>query len=340
MHHDTSKAAPVVRLFAAREGAKNMRRLLASVLLLTAPAVIAAYPERPLRMIVPQAVGASTDNVARIVATELARELGQNVIVDNRPGGALQLGMELTARAPADGYTIGYAPIGSLAIGPHLVKKPLIDALRELAPVGQTITGHMMLLAGPKTPFKTVREVIDFAKQNPGKLFNASSSNGSPGHIGFELLKTMTGIQITHVPYKGGPAAISDLMGGQVQLMMEGLNSASGHVKAGRVRGLAVTGAKRSPVFPEVPTLIESGVAGYEATTWHGVVAPAGISRAAVAVLNKKLNLAVMSPAASEKIFALGSEPLVGTPEAFWALVRSDSAKWAEVIRRAGAKID
>ena len=158
--------------------------------LLVTAAAHAAYPERPVRMIVPQAVGASTDNVARIVATELARELGQQVVVDNRPGGALQLGMELTAKASADGYTIGYAPIGALAIGPNLLAKPPVDVLRQLAPVGQTITGHMMLLASPKTPFRSVREVIDYAKQNPGKLFNASSSNGSPGHIGFELLKT------------------------------------------------------------------------------------------------------------------------------------------------------
>jgi tripartite-type tricarboxylate transporter receptor subunit TctC len=312
--------------------------LLMSLMLAT-PAW-SAYPERPVRMIVPQAVGASTDNVARIVATELARELGQQVVVDNRPGGALQLGMELTARATRDGYTIGYAPIGSLAIGPHLVSKPLIDALRELSPVGQTITGYMMVLASPKSPFRNMREVIDYAKQNPGKLFNASSSNGSPGHIGFELLKNMTGTHIVHVPYKGGPAAIADLMSGQVQLMMEGLNSASGHVKAGRVRGLAVTGAKRSSVFPEVPTLIESGVAGYEATTWHGVVVPAGTPKAIVTVLNARLNKAVHSPAASERILALGSEPLTGTPEEFWTLVRTDSAKWAEVIRKAGAKID
>jgi tripartite-type tricarboxylate transporter receptor subunit TctC len=185
-----------------------------------------------------------------------------------------------------------------------------------------------------------MREVIDYAKQNPGKLFNASSSNGSPGHIGFELLKNMTGVQIVHVPYKGGPAAIADLMSGQVQLMMEGLNSASGHVKAGRVRGLAVTGVKRSPVFPDVPTLIESGVAGYEATTWHGVVVPAGTSKAIVTVLNARLNKAVNSSTATERIVALGSEPLTGTPEEFWALVRTDYTKWAEVIRRAGAKID
>jgi len=245
--------------------------LLMPALLVTA--VQAAYPERPVRMIVPQAVGASTDNVARIVAVELARELGQQVVVDNRPGGALQLGMELTAKASPDGYTIGYAPIGALAIGPHLVAKPTVDAMRELAPVGQTITGHMMLLAAPKSPFRSVREVIDYAKQNPGKLFNASSSNGSP-------------------------------------------------------------------VFPEVPTLVEAGVAGYEATTWHGVVAPAGTPRAIIAVLNTRLNLAVNSKAASERILALGSEPLTGTPEAFWILVRSDSAKWADVIKKANAKID
>ena len=311
-----------------------------TLLLLAAVTAQAAYPERPVRMIVPQAVGASTDNVARIVATELARELGQQVVVDNRHGGALQLGMELTAKASPDGYTIGYAPIGALAIGPHLVARPTVDAMRELAPVGQTITGHMMLLAAPKSPFRSVREVIDYAKQNPGKLFNASSSNGSPGHIGFELLKTMAGVQIVHVPYKGGPAAIADLMGGQVQLMMEGLNSASAHVKAGRVRGLAVTGPKRSPVFPEIPTLVEAGVAGYEATTWHGVVAPAGTPRAVIAVLNARLNRAVNSPVASERIFALGSEPLTGMPEEFWKLVRSDSAKWAEVIKKANAKID
>jgi tripartite-type tricarboxylate transporter receptor subunit TctC len=310
------------------------------LLLMVSMTAHAAYPQRPIRMIVPQAVGASTDNVARIVATELAREIGQQVVVDNRPGGALLLGMELTAKAPADGYTIGYAPIGSLAIAPYLVAKAPIDVLRDLAPVAQTITGYMVLMAGQKTPFKTIREVVDYAKQNPGKLFNASSSNGSPGHIGFELFKTMAGVQITHVPYKGGPAAITDLVGGQVQLMMEGLNSASAHIKSGRVRGLAVTGAKRTAIFPEIPTLAESGITGYEATTWHGVVVPAGTPRAMVNVLNAKIIAAVASPTGTDRILALGSEPLTGTPEEFWKLVRSDGAKWAEVIKKAGAKID
>lgn len=315
-------------------------RTVALVPALLACAVHAAYPDRPVRMIVPQAIGSSTDNVARIVATELARELNQQVVVDNRPGGALQLGLELAVQAPADGYTIAYAPIGALAIAPHLMAKPPVNAMRDLGPVGQTVTGHQVVLAGPKTPFKSLQDVIDHAKKNPGKLFNASSSNGSPGHIGFELLKSMTGINVVHVPYKGGAAALVDLMGGQVQLMMEGLNSATPHVQAGRVRGLAVTGPKRSPLFPDIPTVVEAGVPNYVVTVWHGVVAPVNTPRAMIKVLNAMVNKAITSPEGSRRILALGSEPHPGTPEDFWKLVRSDRERWGEVIKRAGAKID
>ncbi len=313
---------------------------IAACLVIQAMPATAAYPERPIRMIVPQAVGSSTDNVARIVATELAREIGQQIVVDNRPGGALQLGLELTKHASADGYTIAYAPIGALAIAPHLLAKPPVDALRDLAPVGQTVSGHQVVLSGPKTPFKSLQDVIGYAKSNPGKLFNASSSNGSPGHIGFELLKSMAGISVVHVPYKGGAAALVDLMSGQVQLMMEGLNSATPHVKAGRVRGLAVTGAKRSPIFPDIPTVVEAGVPGYVVTVWHGVVAPAKTPPARIKVLNAMLNKAITSPEGNRRILALGSEPNPVSAEEFWKLVRSDRERWGEVIRRAGAKID
>ncbi len=320
--------------------APRMLRGLLYALLLAAGGAGAVYPERPIRLIVPQAVGSSTDNVARIVATELARAIGQQIVVDNRPGAALQLGMELTARAPADGYTMGYAPIGALVIGPHLLSKPPVDVFRDLAPLGQTITGHQMVLAGPKTPFKNLQDVIDFSKKNPGKLFNASSSNGSPGHIGFELLKSMAGMHIVHVPYKGGAAALVDLMGGQVQLMMEGLNSATPHVLAGRVRGLAVTGPQRAALFPEVPTVVEAGVPGYVVTVWHGMVAPAKTPRTMIKVLNTMINKAVTSPDGTRRILALGSEPLPGTPEEFWQLVRSDSVRWGEVVKRTGATVD
>jgi tripartite-type tricarboxylate transporter receptor subunit TctC len=298
------------------------------------------YPERPIRMIVPQNVGSSTDNGARIVATELSRELGQQVVVDNRPGGALQLGLEIAAAAPADGYTIAYTPIGALAIAPHLLRNPPVDALREFAPIGQTLTGHQIIITGPNSPFKTLQEVIAYAKKNPDKLSNGSSSNGAPGHIGFELLKTMTGIKIVHVPYKGGAAALVDLMAGRIQVMMEGLNSATSHVKAGRVRGLAVTGPKRSPVLPNIPTVAEAGVPGFVMTVWHGMVAPIKTPRAIIQVLNAAVNKAITSPEGTKRILALGSEPAPGTPEEFWKLVRSDRERWGEVIKKANAKID
>jgi tripartite-type tricarboxylate transporter receptor subunit TctC len=185
-----------------------------------------------------------------------------------------------------------------------------------------------------------VRDLIDFAKQHPGKLFNASSGNGTPGHVGFELFKFMTGTQIVHVPYKGGAAGIADLIAGQVQVMLESTNSITPFVKSGRVRALAVTSPKRSPALPDVPTVAEAGVAGYELTTWAGVVGPVGLPRPIVARLNAELNKAAASPLFKEKATAIGSEPLSGTPEQFGQFIRSEYAKWGEVIKRSGVRID
>src|SRR5882672_6247705 len=212
--------------------------LLACLVCCTAAAQ--TYPTRPIRMIVPQAPGSASDTVARIIAAELTTRLKQQVVVDNRPGGALLLGLDLTAKAPPDGYTIGYAMIGALAISPNVVEKPPLNVLKDLQPISQTTTGQMLLATGPATPFKNVKEVIAYAKQNPDKLNYASSGNGTPGHVGFELFKFMTGTTIAHVPYKGGAAGITDLMAGRVQLMLESTNSITPHAKAGRVRGLAV----------------------------------------------------------------------------------------------------
>jgi tripartite-type tricarboxylate transporter receptor subunit TctC len=298
------------------------------------------YPERPVRLIVPQAPGSSSDTVARIVTTELSRQLGQQVIVDNRAGGALMIGMEIVARSVADGYTIGYAPIGALAISPHLVRKVPFDVVKDFQPIGQTANGNMLLAATPASPFKSVRDVIDYAKQNPGRLSNASSGNGTPGHVGFELFKVMTGTQIVHVPYKGGAAAIGDLATGQVQLMLEGMNSITPHAKSGRVRALAVSSARRSDALPEIPTMAEAGVTGYEATTWNGIVGPAGMPRAIVAKLNGELNKALATPLIKDRFAALGAEPAIVTPEQFGQLIRAEHAKWGDVVRRSGAKID
>jgi len=300
----------------------------------------ADYPERPIRFVVPQAAGSATDNVTRLVAPELARQLGQSVVVDNRPGGALTIGIDAVAKSTPDGYTIGMGPVGALAITRHMVQKLPYDIERDLQPVALVSSGYMLLAASPKAPFASVRELIAYAKANPGKLSNASSSNGSPGHVSGELFKVMTGTEIVHVPYKGGPPAIADLVAGNVQLMFESTNSIAPHVKAGRVRALAVTGTQRAQSLPEVPTMIEAGVPGYEVTAWSGVIAPAGLPRRVLERLNAAVNAAINEPITKERLAQLGSEGGGGTPEEFGELIRRDSAKWAEVIKRSGARID
>ena len=299
-----------------------------------------AYPSRPIRMIVPQAPGSASDTVARIIAAELTTRLKQQVVVDNRPGGALLLGLDLTSKSSPDGYTIGYAMIGALAISPNVVSKPPLNVLKDLQPIAQTTTGQMLMAAGPATPFKSVKEVIAYAKQNPDKLNYASSGTGTPGHVGFELFKFMTGASIVHVPYKGGAAGIVDLMAGRVQLMLESTNSITPYAKANRVRGLAVTGPKRADALPEIPTMIEAGVPGYEAPTWTGIVAPVGLPRPIVARLNAEIVRMAASPAYKQKVEAIGSQPKSGTPEEFSAFIRSESEKWAAVVKRAGVRAD
>ena len=288
----------------------------------------------------PQAAGSATDNVARLVAPGISRFLGQPVVVDNRPGGALTIGIDAVAKSPPDGYTIGMGPVGALAITRHMVEKLPYDIERDLQPVALITTGYMLLAVSPKTPFHSLRELIDFAKKNPGKLSNASSSNGSPGHVSGELFKYMAGVDIVHVPYKGGAPAIADLIAGNVELMFESTNSIAPHVKAGRVRALAVTGVKRATSLPEVPTMIEAGVPGYEVTAWTGVIAPAGLPRPVLDKLNAAVNAAIVEPKAKQSLVQLGSEGGGGTPEDYAALIRRDSAKWSEVVKRSGAKID
>jgi len=293
-----------------------------------------------LRLVVPQAAGSATDNIARVVAPGIAKELGQPVVVDNRPGGALTIGIDAVAKAAPDGYTIGVGPVGALAITRHMVEKLPYDIERDLQPVALISTGYMLLAASPKAPFTNVRELIAYAKKNPGKLSNASSSNGSPGHVSGELFKYMTGTEIVHVPYKGGAPAIADLIAGNVQLMFESTNSIAPHVQNGRVRALAVTGAQRAHALPQVPTMIEAGVPGYEVTAWSGIIAPAGLPRPILDRLNAAVNRTVVEPQTKERLEQMGSEGGGGTPEEFAALIRKDSAKWAEVIKKSGAKID
>jgi tripartite-type tricarboxylate transporter receptor subunit TctC len=303
-------------------------------------AAAAEYPDRPIRLIVPQAPGSATDVLARLLASELGPALGgAPIVVDNRPGGALTLGLDLTAKSPPDGYTLCMGPIGALAITRHMVAKLPYDIERDFQPIALVSRGHLLLATAPMLPVRTVQELIDYARQNPGKLTNASSSNGSPGHVGGELFKYMTGTDILHVPYKGGAQAINDLIAGHVDLMFESLNSISSTAKADNVRALAVSGPRRSPAFPDLPTIGET-VPGYDAGTWSGVIAPAGLPKPILDKLNAAINRAISLPAFKERFGAIGDEPAGGSAEEFAATIRKDSAKWADVVLRSGAKLD
>jgi tripartite-type tricarboxylate transporter receptor subunit TctC len=299
-----------------------------------------SYPDKPLRMIVPQAPGSATDTAARILATELAAQLGQQIVLDNRPGGAFVIGMDLVAKAAPDGYTIGMAPVGAVAISPNLVAKLPYDVEKDLQPIALVTIGHLLLAVSPKLNVHTVPELIALAKSRPGMLTNASSANGSPGHIGGELFKLMSGTQIVHVPYKGGALAINDLMAGQVDLMFESLNSIAPHAKSGKVRALAVSGARRSPGFPNLPTVAEAGVPGYEAPTFTGVVTPAGVPRPVVDKLNAAINRAINSASFKERFGSIGDETAGGSPEDFGAFIKRELARWRDVVKRSGAKLD
>ena len=317
-----------------------LRLALSLLACVVATGAAAQYPDRPIRLIVPQAAGSATDTVARILGAELGKELGQQIVVDNRPGGALTIGLDLTAKAELDGYTICMGPIGALAITRHMVAKLPYDIERDLQPIALATRGHLLLAVSPTVPFKSVAELIAYAKDHPGKLLNASSSNGSPGHVGGELFKYMSGTDIVHVPYRGGAAAINDLIAGRVHLMFESLNSIAPHARSGAVRALAVSGTRRSPGFPDLPTIAEAGVPGYAAPTWSGVIAPAGVPRPIIDKLNAAINTAIQSPTFRERFAAIGDEPAGGTPEEFAELMRTDSEKWGEVVRRSGARLD
>ena len=319
----------------------NMRRI-GLVLLALACGLSAAradYPDHQIRFIVPQAPGSNSDLYARLLGAEMSKSLGQQLIIENRPGAAFVIGLDAIAKAPPDGYTVGVGLIGGMALTPHMVAKLPYDVLKDFAPIALIGRGHLMLVVSPQLPVKSVKELIDYAKANPGKLSAASSANGSPGHIGAELFKSLTGTQITHVPYRGGAAAINDLIAGRIDLMFEGLASMAPFVLDNRVRALGVSGTERSPAFPDIPTIAEAGVPGYLAVTWLGLVAPAKTPRPVIERLNRAVNDALKSPMRVERFKLVGEEPATGTPEDYAAVIKADFVKWKEVIERANIKL-
>ena len=306
----------------------------------SASSLAQTYPSKPLRFIVPFAPGGGTDLVARTVAVKLTEGLGQPVIVDNRPGAAGSIGAELAAKAPADGHTLLLGSNGPLAINPNLQPKLPYDAARDFAPVALVTIMPFLLVTHPSLPVKSVRELIVLAKSRPGQLNYGSPGNGSTTHLANELLKSMTGMDVTHVPYKGVAPAATDLISGQLQMMSGDLSTLLPHVKARRMRALAVTSARRSSLLPELPTVAEGGVAGYEATGWFGVLVPANTPQPVVERLNASILKGMSGSDSRERLGALGGEVAVGTPAQFATHIRAESAKWGKVIRLIGLKPD
>jgi tripartite-type tricarboxylate transporter receptor subunit TctC len=297
------------------------------------------YPVRPIRFIVPSAPGGTPDIIARVVGAELTKQMGQQVIVDDRPGSNGAIGLNLVARAAPDGYTIAYGPVSAIAVNPSITKLQY-DPDKDLRMVAQLVFGMHILTVTPSLPIKSVQDLIDYAKANPGKLFYGSSGSGSTQHVGMEMFKLMTGTDMMHVPFKAIQLAVTEVIAGRVHLTFDNLASMTPHVKAGRVRALGVTALRRSPALPELPTISEAGVPGFEVITWSGVVVPTGVPQAIVVRLNKEINKALASEAAKERLADLGYELVGGTQEQFTALVKKEIEKWADVVKRTGAKID
>ncbi len=298
------------------------------------------YPTRPVRFIVPFAPGGSTDTLARTLAQRLTDALGQQVVVDNRSGGNGNIGTEIVARAVPDGHTIVLGYIANLGIGPSLYAKLPFDPVKDFAPVTLLAVAPNILVAHPSLPVKNVRELVAYAKAHPQKVNYASAAVASLGHLAGELLNSSAGIRMQHVPYKGSGQAVIDLLAGQVQIMFSGMSSVMPHIKAGKLRPLAVTGAQRSPATPEVPTIAEAGYPGFEASAWYSVMAPAGTSKTVVMRLNGEILRALKIPEVKERLENVGFELVGSSPDECGAYIRNEIVKWAKVVKASGIKAE
>ncbi|HEX2334753.1 MAG TPA: tripartite tricarboxylate transporter substrate binding protein [Burkholderiales bacterium] len=311
-----------------------MKKLLYVVLIyLLVGTANAQYPTKPLRLVVPFAPGGSTDIFARLIAERAQGLLGQPVVVENRAGAAGNIGAAEVARAAPDGYTLLMATTGVMAINNALYKNMTFDAAKDLEPVLFVASITNVLIVPPDFPAKSVAELIALAKKEPGKLSFASSGAGSSTHMSAELFKSLSGTDILHIPYKGSGQALPDLMSGRVSMMFENAPGAVSHIKAGKVRALAQTGSKRSPSMPDLPTVAESGVAGYESLSWSGIAVPAGTPRAVVERLNKDLNAVLATAEMRQKLAEQGAETIGGPPDAFAQHIRAEREKWSRLIR-------
>lgn len=321
---------------------QQLLRLIAglALALIAASAHAQAWPSKPIRYIVPFAPGGTTDILARTVGDKLAIALGQPVVIENKPGAGGGVGAEITAKSAPDGYTIMGGTISTHAINASLYKSLPYDPIRDFAPIVLIARVPNMLVVHPDIPAKNVSELIALLRANPGKYTFASSGNGTSQHLSGELFKSMAGAEMQHVPYKGSPPALQDVMGGQVSMTFDNITTAWPLAKGGKLRALAVTTAKRSAIAPDVPTLAEAGLPGFEVGSWQGVFAPAGTPPDIVKRLNAEIVKILNTPDVRDKLAALGAEVVGNSPEEFATMVKAEVGKWADVVKKSGARVD
>ncbi|MHA7684716.1 Bug family tripartite tricarboxylate transporter substrate binding protein [Cupriavidus sp. PET2-C1] len=298
------------------------------------------YPTKPITMIVPFSAGGTTDILARIVGLQLGKALGQPVVIDNRPGAGGNIGASIAAKAPGDGYTLFMGTIGTHAINQSLYSKLPFDPVKDFAPISRVAMVPNIVVVNPKVPVNNIKELIAYVKANPDKLSYGSSGSGSSMHLSGELFNSMTGLHIQHIPYKGSAPAVNDLLGNQIGLMFDNMPSSYPHVKAGKLRAIAVTSAKRSPALPNVPTVAESGVPGYEATSWFALYATGGTPQPIVDRLNTEVAKILAMPEVKKQMADQGAEPHPEKPAELAAFMKTETAKWAKVVKASGATVD
>ncbi len=306
----------------------------------TSAAAFAAYPDKPIRLIMPYPAGGSIDTAGRAVAQKLADNFGQQIVIDNRTGAGGTIGTETAARAAPDGYTLVMGGTGTLALSPHLHRNLPYDPVRDFAPVTLLIASPYVLVVHPSVAAKSVKELVALAKARPGQINYASGGNGSAPHFASEMFNAAAGIKLTHIPYKGSTPAVIDLIGGQVQVMFTGIPSVLANIKSNRVRALAVTGKTRTAALPDAPTVIEAGVPGYEVSPWFGVLVPARTPPAIVATLNREIVSVLRAPALRERFAVEGIDPVGDTPEHFAAYIKEEIVKWGKVVKATGMRVE
>ena len=316
----------------------SFRATIATLLLAFPLAGLAAYPDRPIRLVVAFPPGGAVDFYARVVQAPLSEILGQSVVIDNKPGASGMLGAGIVAKAPADGYTLLLGNIASLAINVGIYPKMPYDPQKDFTAIARTVDVEYAMVVNPLLPVKTVPELIAYAKANPGKLSYGSAGSGSLPHLGTELFKAQTGTDMVHVPYKGGGPMVTDLLGGSIQVVIADQANLMPHVQSGRLRALAVATTKRSANVPELPTIAEAGLPGFDATAWQGLVGPAGMPPDVVKRLNEAFNKVMAMPAVRDKLVGAGLAPIGGTPEQFSRFIGDEIAKWAKIAKDVGAK--